>query len=338
MPSSEPSLHTDALDLMQFAGVPGLSLALVQNDEVNQVLALGVRNVQSREPVNVETVFEAASLSKPVVAYAVLQLVDAGALSLDVPLARYCPSIAPDDAAAVLITARHVLSHTSGLPNLGSLKYPLRTYFSPGSRFSYSGQGFALLQAAVESLLRETLEQTLRRLVFEPLAMGSSSFVWQQRFESNFATPHEGKDPGTRMRPITAYAAYSLQTTATDYAMFLRATLTGLRLNPSTAQDWFEALVPLPLGDAISLENAPSVTESDVAWGLGWGVEPSRGTFFHWGSNTGARAFVMGNHRQRSAVVAFMNCSDGLRIVPKLLESCMPGEHPVLRWLASAVA
>src|SRR6185369_16401263 len=166
MTLSEPSLHTDALDLMQLAGVPGLSLALVQNDEVNQVLALGVRNVQSREPVNAETIFEAASLSKPVVAYAVLQLVDAGALSLDVPLAHYCPSIVPDDAAAVLITARHVLSHTSGLPNLGSVKYPLRTFFSPGSRFSYSGQGFAFLQLAVESLLGEALEVTLRRLVF----------------------------------------------------------------------------------------------------------------------------------------------------------------------------
>ena len=103
---------------MEEATVPGLSLTLIRGAEVFTSRAFGVRSSVSREPVTQDTVFEAASLSKPVFAYAALKLCEAGVLDLDTPLAGYLPEpYLPDEPRLELVTMRHVLSHTSGLPN-----------------------------------------------------------------------------------------------------------------------------------------------------------------------------------------------------------------------------
>ena len=150
-----------------------------------------------------------ASLTKPIVSYAVLQLVDAGLLDLDEPLSRSIPAIVPEDPRSTLITIHHVLTHTCGLENIRG-KEPVRIYFSPGSWFSYSSLGFSLLQSAVEIRTGEGLEATLRGLVFEPLGMNSSSLVWQERFLSNMVTPPESGERLETHRPPRANASYSL--------------------------------------------------------------------------------------------------------------------------------
>src|SRR5688572_20487751 len=159
----ERSFAPHILSLIDAALVPGASIALVREGEIEHITAFGVRNADARQPVSAETVFQAASLSKPVFAHAVLQLVDAGMLQLDEPLSRFVPPLAPDDPACLRITARHVLSHTTGLPNWRRDEYPLRTYFPPGSRFSYSGEAFVYLQSVIEGLTGEPLEAIMKR-------------------------------------------------------------------------------------------------------------------------------------------------------------------------------
>ena len=114
------------------AQCPGAAIALIKDGEIS-VLNLGVRDIDSGNPVTDQTVFDVASLTKPMVAYAVLQLVDQGSLDLDVPLTQYTTPVVLDDPASIRITARHILTHTSGLQNLRG-KEPLRIYFEPGSR------------------------------------------------------------------------------------------------------------------------------------------------------------------------------------------------------------
>ncbi|MBR0688426.1 beta-lactamase family protein [Bradyrhizobium manausense] len=145
------SSAADLEQLLRDGRVPGLSFAVIHAGKIVETRALGVRDVSTGTPVDENTIFEAASLSKPVFAYAVLQLVDDGMLSLDKPLSTYVPDFVGDDARAASITVHNVLRQSSGLPNWRSSTIPLKTYFPPGERFSYSGEGFVWLQRVVET-------------------------------------------------------------------------------------------------------------------------------------------------------------------------------------------
>src|SRR5205085_228501 len=117
----------------------------------------------TKEPVNTETIFEAASLSKPVSAYAALKLCDKGLLKLDEPLSNYLPEpYIADDPRIKLVTMRHVLTHTPGFPNWRR-NATLNFINNPGEKFSYSGEGFVYLQAVVEHITRQPLQEYIKR-------------------------------------------------------------------------------------------------------------------------------------------------------------------------------
>lgn len=329
--------EADIARLMAELAVPGLAVAVIRDGQVGQAAAYGTRNAKRWEPVGERTVFEAASLSKPVFAYAALQLVDAGRLSLDEPLSARLPDYVRGDPRAGAITARHVLGHTTGLPNWRSDEHPLRTYFAPGERFSYSGEGFVYLQRAVERIAGEPLDALADRLVFAPLGMRHSSFVWQERFERDHALPHDAEQrPGTKVKPAAGNAAYSLQTTVADYARFLGAVLAGAGLEPATARLWLDPCVNVPKDRFQCLEPGGADLDRRVAWGLGWGLEPDLGTFFHWGSNVGASGFAIGVPGSGTATVAFTNGDNGLSIMPEIVAAVIPGARPSLAWLGYA--
>jgi len=331
--SKKKIFDTHISELMKSASVPGLSIFIAEGGS-EEIRAFGVRSIETGAPVNSATVFEAASLSKPVVAHVALQLADDGKLDLDEPLSRLAGPLVPLDPASATITARHVLSHTTGLPNWRHSDVPLRTYFPPGSRFSYSGEGFVYLQSALESLAGDPLDVIVRRRVFEPLGMRSSSFIWRDSFNDNAAFGHDREgNIEDKFKPDRANAAFSLHTTAGDYGKFVVAAMDGALLSERAARLWMEPQVPTPNGRFEALESTPPDTETGVYWGLGWGLEPDVKTFFHWGANPGMTSFVLATPAGRNAFVAFMNSDLGLNIVPGIVERIMPGQHPALSWL-----
>jgi CubicO group peptidase (beta-lactamase class C family) len=324
----------DLSQLLQNARVPGLSMAVVRNGSDISLVTAGVRNMSSAKPIDSHTIFSAASLSKPLFAYAVLQLVDKGALSLDTRLSTYVSDYAQDDPRAATITVRHVLSQSTGLPNWRGGE-PLKTYFVPGTRFSYSGEAFVWLQAVVEKITGEPLDTAMRQLVFDPLGMRETAYVWRRAFDADYADPHDGAlVAGSRGRPARGNAAGSLLTTAADYALFLKAVLTGARLDPATARLWLEPQIRLTRNCIYCTIERPEI-DMHVAWGLGWGLEPDAETFFHWGDIDKGRfkAFTMGSVKGRTAVVAFTNGFNGMSIMPDLIGQVIAGQHPALGWL-----
>ena len=179
--------------LMTEADIPGLSIALIRDSKLIWTHEFGVANTETKAPVNGNTVFEAASLTKPVFAYAVLKLVDSGKLDLDTPLVKYLPGRydVGDDPRLNQITARHVLSHTTGFPNWRPRgAETLKIYFTPGHHFSYSGEGFVYLAKVVAHITGEPTNAFVKRTVFDPLDMKSSSLIWRNDYESLKAFNH----------------------------------------------------------------------------------------------------------------------------------------------------
>ena len=152
----------------------------------------GLRDVAARLPVTTLTLFEAASLSKPVFAYAVLRLVAQGTLELDRALDSYLPAPYPiGDPRGTAITARHVLSHTSGLPNWRhATNESLALAFAPGTKYLYSGEGYYFLQTVVEHVTGKPTAQ-LMRAVLDDLGMRDSSYVWRDADVSTCALPYD---------------------------------------------------------------------------------------------------------------------------------------------------
>lgn len=329
-----PVVETEFRRLIGEASVPGMASAVIRDGRLDRYVSCGVRGMQAPVPVNEDTVFEAASLSKPVFAHAVLQLADQGCLALDAPLGDYLPRYVLADEQTSSITARNVLSHTAGLPNWRNADLPLRTYFQPGERFSYSGEGFLYLQKAVETITGERLHALVERLVLHPFEMVRSSFVWDWRFEPNRAYPHDAFGrPALGGKPGEGNAAWSLQTTAADFARFLLRVMDGSRLQPDTARLWLAPHIAVRHRGIQCLSAASEDVATGVAWGLGWGLEPDEGTFFHWGDNGPFRAFTMGSVQDRNALVFLMNGASGLSIMPELTAAFVPGSRPSLAWL-----
>jgi CubicO group peptidase (beta-lactamase class C family) len=166
---------------MQALGVPGVGIAVVERGRLAWSRGFGLLQAGQDARVDDATLFEVASMSKPVFAYAVLLLVDRGVLALDSPVVAYHrPAYLAEHPWIDRITVRDVLRHSTGLPNWRKdpEKEKLMPVVEPGTRIDYSGEAFVWLQLAVEAVTGESLDQTMRRLLFAPAGMRDSSYAW----------------------------------------------------------------------------------------------------------------------------------------------------------------
>jgi CubicO group peptidase (beta-lactamase class C family) len=330
-------LEKDIPEHMKKAGVPGLSIALIRGGKTAWVHGFGIKEEKSGQPVTVDTVFEAASLSKPVFTYGVLKLVEQGKLGLDVPLTTYLPKpfVAGDERLAK-ITARIVLSHRTGFPNWPGDDGSVPIYFTPGERFSYSGEGYIYLQQVVEKITGRPLNEYMTEAVFRPLGMTLSSYVWRPDFDTLTATGYDSDGKPTELwKPAEAGAASTLNTTAKDYAVFVEAILNGKGLKPATLREMEAPAIALDPECRICIKQEPKQLSKNLFWGLGWGIERQDGTdaLWHWGDNGSFKAFVMVDPKAKSGVVMFSNSQNGLEVAKPLVDETMGRGSLAFEWL-----
>lgn len=290
---------------MHRAGVPGLSAAQVESGEVVWSEGFGVCREPSRDRVSADTVFAVASLSKPPFAHTVLRLCNRGLLDLDTPLAELDPEpygaygLDPNAPELEQITARQVLCHTSRLGNWE--KHDVgRIGFPPGSRWHYSGEGYLYLQAVVEHLTGSPLEQLAEAEVFQPLGMQSTGYVWRPQDESRFTNAH-GRSTTQGHEFTRAFAAFSLHTTAGDYARFIAETMRS------------------EIGEALL---APQVQiDQSLAWGLGWGLAGH--VFWHWGDMGDFQCVAVASRAEERGLVCLTNSEHGLGACVEILSRAM---------------
>jgi CubicO group peptidase (beta-lactamase class C family) len=336
--AAEAHLQAYIPALMEKAGVPGLSIAVIRDGRTVWSESFGVRSETTKKPVTKDTYFNVGSLSKPVFAYGVLKLVDAGKLKLDEPLAPYLPKeMTEGDPRFQQITARFVLSHRTGFPNWPGDGKPLTIHFTPGERFSYSGSGMVFLQKAVEKITGKPLNDYLREAVFEPLGMKHSSYVWNPAFESDVAIGHDiAGVPVDLFKADQANAAASLETTAEDYANFLDAILEGKGLAPATVHEMERIQIAVDPACANCIDSTPSgKLSTSIFWGLGFGIEKTAEgeSLWHWGDNGVFKAFFVVRPASKSGVVYMTNSENGLSIGRQILAETLGGEQPAFEWL-----
>lgn len=276
-----------------------------------------------------DSVFQAASLSKPMFAYAVLKLLAQGKLSLDTPVVDYLPqgyqhqhnplTLARAELVADprlrAITVRMALNHTSGLPNWAF--GPLSFEATPGTKWEYSGEGYVLLQRAVETVTGTTLDHFMTTQTFGPLAMDHSDYVWNER-NTQKLLPGTKANGSPRATPkwINPNAAFSLYTSAQDYGTFMVAVLNdGEIIKRITAS-------PVTVDPALGL-----------SWGLGWGIEHAREDTYiwQWGDNMGYCAFAIASVRTGDGFVMLTNSENGLKLAQPITQKILPDEHTLFR-------
>jgi CubicO group peptidase (beta-lactamase class C family) len=313
-------LETLTPEVMREMKVPGVSIALIKNGEIFWAKAFGLANVVANKPATSDTIFEACSMSKPMLAYLALHLVDEGRLELDRPLVTYLPNdfVSADEDFPKQITARMILSHTSGLPNWRKSGEerdgPVPILFKPGTRFEYSGEGFFYLQRLVEHITGEPLDALAKRWLFDPLALHATSFVWSQALEPHIATGYD--DAGTARASghyIHANAAYTLYTTPAEYAKLMLAivqgnTSAGVVLSSAVKKDM---LTPQVRVESREFIDRPGRALGQQAFrGLGWCIDATitGDIVYHSGANqTGFRCYAQLNPRDSSGLVIMTN-------------------------------
>jgi len=314
--------------LMRQAKVPGLQIALIRHGKTVWHQNFGVRNIKTGQPVTDETIFEAASLTKPFFAYYVMKLAEQGVINLDKPLFSYLPRELIEQRLGLSleekgfhrdwfekITARHVLSHSSGMPH-GERGNPYPLSFEPGTKWKYSADGYFFLQQVVEKLKSDRLENLMQKDVLIPLRMTKSRLVWNDEYERTMASGHGffGRPEEFRKRR-EAHAAATLYTTAEDYAKFVCAVLKGKSLGANTLKEMLTSQIDMN-------------KERGLGWSLGFGTQnDSNGTaIWQWGDYGIFRNYILAYPKEKTAVVYLSNSAYGLGICPEIVAHSVGGQ------------
>jgi CubicO group peptidase (beta-lactamase class C family) len=246
--------------VLAYTGSKGIALAAIDDGKIVYLKSFGVRNAKG-DPLETDTVMYGASLTKTVMAFATLQLVDAGKIALDTPIADDLdgplPSYGPDpvfpdkygpygdlsgDERWRRITPRMVLTHSTGFANFAFVEpdRKLRIHFDPGTRYAYSGEGLILLQFAIEHGRKDKglgldVGDLTRKGIFDPLGMTRTSLQWRADFAGNLADGWNDKGAiEEHDRRSKVRAAGSMDTTISDLAKFAVALVSGWGLSPAS--------------------------------------------------------------------------------------------------------
>jgi CubicO group peptidase (beta-lactamase class C family) len=328
-----------AKKLMDTAGVTGLCIGVINDNQPAYVQAYGYKNKAKNELNDTTTSLYAASLAKPLFGYIVVQLAQEGVINLDKPLCTYLPKPIPEydnckdlsgDDRWKFITARHCLSHTSGFPNWRNSDannfQKMGIIFTPGTHYSYSGEGIMLLQMVVEIITHRNLEDLAREKVFVPLHMTKTSFVWQPRFETDYANGHGiEEDTLPKDRYKQPFAAGSMETTIADYTRFIAGVMQKKNLSDKF---WNEMLSQIAINSKkqiFSLNTADTTRDNDaiqLSYGLGCGLfkTPYGRAFFKEGHGVGWVHYMIADPEKKTALIIMSNSASGESIFTELVQ------------------
>lgn len=326
------SLNTALDEIMDKAGTPGLQLSYANKSGTTH-LARGLKKYDTQDTVQLNSRFQAASLTKVVAAYTFFKLMDRGLISLDEPLLNYYPyDRLKNTKGADKITARMVLTHHTGLlnwegdvPSATWRATPLTLQFDPGTDYMYSGEGFYFLQETLEHITNKSFQQIVEEEVLIPLKMQKSNIAWNDTLTNSTAYGHYTYNNPRKLGTYRkSNAAYTLYTTATDYLSFVqKALIKGEGLSEATHK--------LMLSRAAEVKK-DSITHHDdqfvpCALGMRMQINEKGTAYWHTGSNPGFRCFFITYPSSGETLVAFMNSDTAFPAMKDLMQLFLPSNQ-----------
>jgi len=348
--------------------VPGVSLAVFGAGGNPVTRCYGEVRAGSGIPVDKRTLFEAASLTKPVFATIVAGLAEQGRLDLDRPLAVYLPAEASRIYDLSGITPRMVLAHSTGLPNWVRDDERPQPSTVPGAGFTYSGLGYMFLQVIVERLTLYPLQQLFNRTLAAALGLGWSRLEWAQEPdpepESERERGHFRLLPGSltarldaRGLPVPAITDQP----RLDLTSAACATGHDASGQPQPKRNWPAAnaaaslhttpaeyarfmqlfLQPRDVAGVVSAAGLRAMLEPVTAagdrtqWGMGWGLADTDAgrMLWHWGDNGPFKALCAAVPDRGAGLVVMTNGHQGLEVCYDAVTTCFPHAHPAIDWL-----
>ena len=356
--SGRPVRLSSLDDRMRELKVPGVSVAVFHDGHLEWTKGWGMADVEARRKVDGETLFQAASISKPVAAAAALALVSRGRFTLDDDVNKFLKSWkVPENQFTTTekVTLRRLLTHSAGVTVSGFRGYPPSAEFPTllqvlggtkpansaaivvdipvGSRWRYSGGGFSIVQQMIEDETGKPFAQAARELVLEPFGMKDSTFVQPlpAAMRDKAATGYRanGEPVDGRYHVYPEQAAAGLWTTPEDLAKFAME-VQKIASGKSTK--------------VFSQELARDMINRQFEqWGLGLAIEGqgAASRFGHGGSNEGFRCRLTAFRLTASGIVVMTNSDRGAALVEEVeravaREYRWPGLGPVERTLGTA--
>lgn len=314
---------------MDSLGIPGLSIAIINDVELVYSKNIGYANLDTKKEVNASSIFEAASLSKPVFAYMVMKLSERGAIELTRPLHFYLPdSLMKVDQRYKNVNAIHVLSHSTGFPNWrwfdkapDSLNLKRGTFYmvqNPGEGFTYSGEGYDYLARVIASNTgnkMSELDDLFEELVQKPLGIEHMYFTWDEYLYDHKVYGHiDGKvnnrNWGSGLPYQNSYkfsAAGALHTNAENYSRFLIAMMNGEGLLPETYKKMLKPRT------AIEKSHNRYREDGNTHWSLGFAITPLKNDtlYVHGGTHNDFQSQMAFSKNSKFGYVFFVNTKKG---------------------------
>lgn len=334
------------IDRMKHYHTPGVSMAIVNNFEIEWAQGFGVCDVRFQRPVTADTIFQSGSISKAIFALGVMQLVQKGQLNLDEDINRYLRTwhVPISENWQPKITLRQLLSHTSGFTIDGFSGYlasellpsveqilngespanndKVEVNILPGLNFRYSGGGTTVAQTAVVDFLNQPFPQIMRELVLDPLELSDSTYEQplSQQLKAKTATGHpwKGIPIAGEFHTHPEMAAAGLWTTATDLAKVgveLLKVLNDLSMGTFLTKELIASMLCPQL-------KSQKVGDGQFV-GIGLfcdGIEDSF-QFGHAGSNEGFSAIMRFYRSSGKGAVLMVNSNEGWPLISEIMQA-----------------
>jgi CubicO group peptidase (beta-lactamase class C family) len=327
------------------AHVTGAEIAVLNHGKLVWSETFGLRRIDPQLLMDGETTTWAASITKSVFATYVMTLVERGDFDLDKPLAsqldkplnEYEPykdsaSAIVNDPAWSTVTPRMLLSHSSGLQNFSFIEpdKKMHLHFKPGTGFLYSGEGFNLVQFAIQQKMHKSLDVLMLDALFTPLGMARTGIIYREEFAGDVADRYDFNEKfRSQTKRFPARAAGSMTTSAEDLARFATAFLDGKIIQPSTRDAMLRPVLQIRTMHEFPAPNEGESKEAaavGLAYGVGWGLLTKTQfgpAFFKEGHGDGAQNYMICFERSKSCMIVLTNSDNGELAFKPLFETIL---------------